>query len=743
MRMRALLATGLCLLAIGCGRSTDGPTPVDPASFAGAPIVLLSIDTLRSDHLPIYGYDGVDTPAIDALRRDAILFERAYTHYPLTFPAHVSMLSGLLPTEHGVRDNMGYAVPGDLAWLPAELQSAGYATGGAVSAYILRGDTGMNKGFDFYEDALDLKGGAALGESQRPGTVTTARAIEWLEGIAGPGSPDGKPFFLFLHLYEPHTPYEPPEPFASRYRDPYDGEIAAADAIVDRLVAALRRLGVYDQTLFVLTSDHGEGLRDHGELEHGILLYREAIQVPLLVKLPHGAHAGDAVRTSAQTVDIPATLRELALGQDIEHVTLLDLHAAEHGAASPGGRTAEELAARPIYTETWYPRLHLGWSELTSLVEDDLHLIDGPDPELYDLGEDPAETRSLLRDRRRDYARLRDRLAGLERELEAPADVDPETAKQLAALGYLSTSAAPLGDGPLPDPKANLHVLDNLMEAFRLFRRQDFAAAADTFHRVTEANPGMTDAWEHLGLSLRQIGRYPEAEAAYIQAMELTGGADHIALGLARLYTEMGRLDDARKHAELALDTNVPAAQQVLAEIALTDQDWPGVESHARAALDAKPGNIAAFLLLAQAAIEGDDLDEAQRLADQAQAEQAKRFDDQETTPGLYFLRGEILARRGQAEQAEAAYLEEIRRHPLDTRSYGRLAVLYALLGRSAEATGILRRMTEAYDAPIAYAAAVETLRVLGDQQQAARLLQFALSRFPGDPKLSELAKAS
>jgi len=306
MRRSPLLALTVTLaLSAGCRRGGEAGGPV--GTFPRAPVVLISIDTLRSDHLPAYGYRQVETPALDAFRKDAILFERAYSHTPLTLPSHLSMLTGRLPTEHGVRDNVGYKYDGGrLPNLPAVLRGAGYATGAAVSAYVLRPDTGMSHGFDVYDAGIPVHFNDALGLSQRPGGQTADAALAWERTVSS------KPFFLFLHLYEPHSPYAPPEPFASRYAGrPYDGEIATADSIVGRVLDELKAQGVYDKAVILLLSDHGEGLGEHGEQEHGIFLYREALQVPMMLKLPGGRLGGSRVAQPAQIVDVFPTLLSL------------------------------------------------------------------------------------------------------------------------------------------------------------------------------------------------------------------------------------------------------------------------------------------------------------------------------------------------------------------------------------------------------------------------------------------------
>ena len=271
MRRCALLA----LLLFACRGRESAALP---------PIILISVDTFRSDRL------GVVTPRLDAFRRDAVTFERAYSHSPLTLPSHATILSGVLPAEHGVRDNVGFRMK-NVPRLPAQLKTRGYTTAGAVSAYVLRKATGIADGFDAYDDEIDRESGdQSLGAVQRAGARTIDMAKQWIAKRADP-------FFYFLHLYEPHAPYDAPEPFRSQHPNAYDAEVAYSDALLGQFFDFLRERDLYDRALIVVLSDHGEGLGDHGEDEHGIFLYREAIQVPLLVKLPHRARAGETVST--------------------------------------------------------------------------------------------------------------------------------------------------------------------------------------------------------------------------------------------------------------------------------------------------------------------------------------------------------------------------------------------------------------------------------------------------------------
>lgn len=714
--MRVLAA--LAVLAVLVSACRGGGETGEPGPYKNAPILLISVDTLRSDRLPAYGYDKVKTPAFDAFRNDAVLFERAYSHVPLTLPSHATILSGRLPGEHGVRDNSGYVFSAaKTPYLPKLLHDAGYRTGGAVSTFVLRAETGMAEGFDSYEANIEVRATESLGNSQRSGRETTRVALDWLKTVSS------QPFFLFLHLYEPHTPYAPEPAFAS-YPDPYDGEVATADAILGSFLDELKRTGVYDKAVIVLLSDHGEGLRDHGEQEHGIFLYREALQVPLMIKLPKGERGGSTVKEPAQLLDVFPTILGLA------------------GLPAPAGlqgRSLFSLASqgqeRTFYAETFYPRLHLGWSELFSAIRGGSHYIEAPEPELYDLAGDPAEKANVLARERRTYAELRKAVEPLKTPLAAPSAVDEETAASLASLGYLGSSVK-TGDGPLPDPKRKIHTLDDFGRALQLAGAQRYAEAVPLFQKLVQENPAMLDSWESLGQSLQKLGRHGEAVAAYEEAMKVSGGAGHVALSLASLLLDMGRFDDARKHAEVGLATSPAVAHNLLAQIALAQEDTAAAEKEARAALEARGSRLGPLVTLAGVLEAQGKLDEALKLTDDALAEMKP---DQKFT-GLYLVRGDLFGRMGRAGEAEQAFLREIRDFPADTAAYTRLAVLYASLDRPADAINALRTMVETQNSPAAFIAAVKTLRILGDPQGAAALLRHAIATHPESKELRALA---
>jgi choline-sulfatase len=527
-------------------------------AFPGAPVVLVSIDTLRSDHLPAYGYRGVATPAIDALRRDALLFTHAYSQYPMTLPSHVSLLTGELPPEHGVRDNTGF--PFDSArhpYLPRLLKGAGYDTGAVVSTTLLAGSTGLAGGFDLYDDRM-AAAATLTEEAKRPGAESVRRAIDWVRARGA------RPFFLFLHLYDPHAPYAPPQPFAARYRDsPYDGEIAAADAAVGEVLDELRRLGIYDRAVVVLLSDHGEGLGEHGEQQHGTFLYRSTLQVPLLLKLPGQRLGGGSVAAAAQLIDVLPTVAGLtgvAVQAGLHGESLLRLQ-----------RTGE--TGRPIYAETLAPRLHYGWSELTSLIEGRLHLEEGPHPELFDLDTDPGESRDRLGDERRAYAAMRTALGGLYRPPAAPRPVDAETARRLAALGYVAAGGGATARGPLPDPRDRRADLAALEAAMLDLEQRRPAAAAARFESLLAANPRMLDVQLLLARTYRDLGRREAAAERCERMVAAADGAPRTALTAAAELLDLGFPQRAAPLVEAARGADPAAAAVLAVRVALARHD--------------------------------------------------------------------------------------------------------------------------------------------------------------------------
>lgn len=691
------LVLALCSAACRGGSRAFRPSP-------DAPVVLISIDTLRADRLPAWGYRAGSTPSIDALVRDALLFENAYAQVPLTLPSHASLLTGLLPADNGVRSNIGYKLDStNHLTLPQILKASGYSSMGAVSAYVLRRETGLGAAFDSYDDAIDVHETATLGALQRPGSEAVDAALGWIDRQAG------HPFFAFVHLFEPHTPYEPPEPFRSRLADLYDGEIATADAQVGRLLEGLRQRGLYEGTLVILLGDHGEGLGDHGEKEHGILLYRESLHVPLLVKLPGNQRGGERVANPVALVDLlPTVLAALGISPrtGLAGVSLLDL----------GNRP--ELADRHIFSETMYPRIHLGWSELRSLIDSRYHFISGPDPELFDHRADPAERVNLRDAERRELSRRRSELEAMPLRLETPAPSDPEEAARLAALGYLG-AMAPDKAGPRPDPKVHIAVLEKVQQAFALSQAGKLEECVALCREILSDYPDLIDARNQLAGTLERMGRLEEAIEAYEEAIRRSPAfLDVVALELGRIELELGRLDRAELHAQQAYKINPSEAHLLFAGIAGARGDWDKAEREARAGQgDTGKPRVGAMLMLTRVLVERGRLDEALAIAEQARARVAAG-----QSPPLKRLEatyGDILGRMGRFAEAETAFRHEIEHFPRVPEPYVRLAILFAAQHRFDQIKPVLDRLVESIPTPRAYLLAGKTMEDLGNLEDA------------------------
>jgi choline-sulfatase len=457
------------------------------AAMAAPPpnVILISVDTLRADHLPAYGYGAIRTPQLDRFRADALLFARAWSPYPLTAPAHASMLTGRLPAQHGIRDNSGFVLDPRVPTLAEQLARRGYATGAMVSSKVLAAKTGLSRGFAVYDQQFVPRSAA-----ERAGADTIAAATKWLR------RQQKRPFFLFLHLNEPHTPYQKLAGIANAY----DAEIVRVDALVGGFLDELHRQRLYDRSLIVFVSDHGEGLGEHGEKQHGILLHRQTLQVPLMVKFPGNAHRGGRVTADAQLTDIAPTILQAA------------------GVTASGASLVALPAGRAIYAETLYPRYQLGWHELHSILQDNLHLIAGRRVELYDLDRDPQELTNVADARRREAVALLRQL----RAMTTPAGTAPKTApdESLLGLGYLSGGGAETTFQPHPADR--IMIFNPMLKLMTALRRKQFQEALAISDQILADHPDFPEVWERKAMALLGLNRRREAEQAVERAMRLS-----------------------------------------------------------------------------------------------------------------------------------------------------------------------------------------------------------------------------
>ena len=714
----------LLLLALGASCTRKGAVIREPApTRPGAPVFLIVVDTLRSDHLPFYGYSGVETPALSALRQDSILFEKAYSHVPLTLPSHACLLTGTLPAVHGVLDNGGYRLDPSVPTLAGILKQEGYATGAAVSSIVLAGTSGISRGFDFFDDAIEPTApGQSSREVRRPGDETAGLLIGWLDGVKQ------DKVFGFLHLYEPHAPCEPPEPFRSRFQNPYDGAVATADAAVGTFLEHLKKAGLYDRSLIVFLSDHGEGLGDHGESEHGVFLYREAIQVPLLVKLPkreeekRPALAGTSVAAPVQLTDVVTTVaKTLAIRGFTPPPGTLSLVELASGAPAP---------ARRILSETFYPRIRFGWSELRSLVDGRWQYIEAPRPEFYDVEKDPGERTNLVDGKPDPLRSMTVELEKRKSAFKAPQTVDPEQAKKLASLGYLSMTSAPAG-GPPKDPKDEIATLQLLKEGLGLARARRFDESTKVFEKLLARNPRIVDAWESYAQGLVQTGRPEEALRAIRKTVELSPpDRTNYLLSVANLCMQIGRFDEALRNAELAVSRGDTGGYEVAARASLAKNDLVRAEAEARRSIETRKTRKRSYLVLADIEARRGNLAKALEITEQVKALVGER--GLADLAGFHFLRGNVLARMSRMPEAEAEFAEEVRNFPWYVDAWPALAMARASQNRVSEAKATIDEMVRTNGSPQAYALAVRTLTILGDTAGASRYRSEGARKFHG-----------
>ena len=564
-------------------------------------IVLITIDTLRLDRVGAYGSKTVRTPTLDALAAHGTRFDSAYSTVPLTLPSHLSILSGRLPVEHSVRSNDGYRVPESIPLVAEALERSGYQTAAFVGSSVLRSSTGLSRGFQLYDDDM---GQAAA----RPGGEVVKRAINWLQNVKE------EPFFLWVHLNDPHLPYNPPEPYKSQYKDhPYDAEVAYADACVGSLLAEIDRRGLSKSVTLIVAADHGEGLGDHGERTHGALLYDSTIHVPLIIR-------------SAARISSPVTVSEPVSAAQIEP-TILSLAGLPNDSAIPGLLDREPKPGIPV-AETLYLAQQLGWSSMYAARLGPFKLIDAPTPELYDVESDPRELRDLAADRPETMRRLRQELHGHLSTLAkktvqpAPFSVDAKALRQLAALGYVAASGRTLA-GFVPvagiDPKLRIAEWEQVEHGIELSLMGDQKAAGSVFESVLHQNPEDVLALKFLGAAALERGDLARA-IVYNQRVVSTGL--HLADALSNLslaYYRSSRLDAALTSARAAVHAD-PSHQAARANLLLILQTVGSDRERA--------GNIEGALAAFQEAanLDPSNLDVAERLA--AVLHQAGRADE-------------------------------------------------------------------------------------------------------------------
>ena len=620
-------------------------------------ILLITLDTVRADRLGAYGYSRARTPHLDALANAGVRFDDAVTVAPITGPAHAAILTGMQPARFAIRDNAATPLPDSAITLAEILSERAFATGGFIGAFILDRPYGFAQGFTTFGSGFTRVDSGSEANVERPASAVVDDTLGWLSS-----TPAGRPFFGWVHLYDAHVSYRPPTSFSQDY----DGEIAFVDQQVGRLVDGLRARNVLDRTLVVVVGDHGESLGEHGEAEHGVFLYDGVLRVPLIVSGP-SVKPGHVVSEQVRVIDIVPTILDAV------------------GAPVPAKLDGETLTAVLVgaarqrvpqaYAESYYPKLHYGWSELRAIRADGWKAIDAPKPELYNLRDDPKEltnryaTNQALADRMiAEAVRMeRDITGGVAAVTAAP---DRETIERLRSLGYVG-SAAPLPAGDRgPDPKdhmaAQQQIRDLMNDAIDDLRGGRAAAAIPKFKSIVSLNPRAYDAHQFLGEAYERAGRPDEALGEYAYAALLNPASPLALIAIAELHMKSGNL--ARARAEL---------------------------------------------------------------------EKARKIHPQ--SYDVWTLDGRILEREGKLQEALAAYEAAARVNPVNPRAHGQSAIVASRLGRYDVAERSLRTLLRmGYQPARTHFALGQLAHMQGKAAEAAAAYREALRLEPGLPPAIE-----
>jgi len=696
-------------------------------------VILVTVDTLRADKVGCYGNPSVRTPAMDALAAGGIRFENCISQTPLTLPSHTTILTGTLPPFHGVRDNGGFVVPPELVTLAETFKAQGYDTAAFVAAYVLDSKWGLDQGFDTYFDKFDLSRfeRISLGEVQRPANEVMDEALGWLEK-----KKDGK-FFAWIHLYDPHTPYTPPEPYQSEYRqNPYLGEIAFTDSQIARLTDYVDRNGLRDDLFIVLAADHGESLGEHQESTHGFFVYQEAVHVPLIVATPFAGLRGVTSRETVGLVDVMPTVCEMAglpVPAEVQGRSLV-----------PSFFTPGAGPERLAYSETFYPRYHYGWSDLRSVQDARYKLIIAPVPELYDLEKDPGEEKNLVYLEKKVYEDLSARAKTLMDGAEQGAHevdlgkVDEETREKLAALGYIGSFTDPsrLQGQKLANPRDKIGIFNELSKARESGMDGNIDAAVRTIEAIIAEDPTISDAYFSLGNVLYKARRFDDAIASFVKSLELKPDDSFTVINIANSYQAMGRFADAEKFVLDYLARGFKDSQLLFllgnlkVHQGLPEKAIPYFEQ----CLGDNPRSASAHNALAAVYLNRDGSGDLARAEDHLNEAVA-------INPTLMSVRYNLAQLREKQDRlAEAAelYLGEIRDAPKSYKALYNLSRVYRLMGREDEEYEALKKTLEVEpEFPIAYFYLARILlRRGGGYEEAIGLVQKGIELKPAPADL-------
>jgi arylsulfatase A-like enzyme/Tfp pilus assembly protein PilF len=652
--------------------------------------MLITLDTVRADRLPSYGYTGLRAPNLDQLAAESYVFEDAIAQVPLTLPSHTTIMTGRLPVAHGVRDNAGFSLDENEVTLAESLEKAGYATAAFVSAAVLESRTKIDQGFEVYDDQFFLPEFSQQTDShdvQRRAGDTEIEAEHWLN------EHKNQKFFSWVHFYDPHDPYDPPEPYRTEYaQHPYDGEIAYVDEVLGKLMSKLESLQLKERTIVILTGDHGEGLGEHGELTHGIFLYNSTQHVPLIVYIPKGG--GGRISGTVSHIDLAPTILEL-LG--VEKVPQMQ------GQSLIEKMNGKEKTPRTAYSESLYAELHYGWSSLQSITTNEYRYIKAPRPELYDRKADRNDLKNLTQEKTSIAKVLNDKLAEViskysSAQLAGPQKMDLETEEKLRALGYIGTTARSVEESRKIDPKDKSDVMRIIQEANGYLQSGRYDLTLRQVIPVLQSDPLIVDAHYIAGIAYIRTGKFDSAIDEFHKTLELQPDDTRSMYNLGYAFELKGRSDDAEfwflktlhhnpenilatlKLAHLYRTTNQPEKSRMYFHSA--------AEVYEKKLEKAKDDKTKAeiYSVLGEIYTGSGQIELAEKNYEVAVAIASK---DSSINPDCFVRLGLLYHETAKYEQEKEVFQKMIRLYSADSRGYFYLAKL--LLDRKGDLTEVIR----------------------------------------------------
>jgi arylsulfatase A-like enzyme/Tfp pilus assembly protein PilF len=741
MRTKIILLTIIILLAatvfIWKFRKDSLPGFGD---FSNYNLLLITIDTLRADHLPVYGYTKIHTPNLDRLANESLVFEDAIAQVPMTLPSHSSILSGLLPPSHGVRDNAGFILDPKVNTLAEILKSKNYKTAAFISAFVLDSQFGLDQGFDLYSDDFSLvQDRIDMSHVARRAEETELEVDAWLKKNS-----DQK-FFMWIHYYDPHDPYDPPEPYKTEYASSlYDGEIAYTDHVFGKLYDLLDQLQVKEKTIVVMTGDHGEGLGDHKEQTHSIFIYNATQHVPLMIRLPK--IKPKRIKGVVSLVDIVPTVLDWLGVQPDQNMQGRSLIPLIEG---------KEHSTRVAYSDSIFPQLHYGFSPLRRISTDQYEFIDAPKPELYDRINDRYELKNLIKEKPEIANALHKKLDEILKSSEAVPNqvqkMDAETEEKLRAMGYVGTIVASTPESLKIDPKDKIDLLESISQSHQALTRKNFPYVVETITRVLKQEPNMVDAHFLLATAYLNLNENEKALTEMMNTIRLKPDHAQTLYNLGFFYQLQGKLDEAE---EWYLQLLKVQPEHLRARTNLMDlyqkKDEPEkaksylakiVSSYENALKNTEVAETRADLLekLAQAYFASGDLDQSEKTLKEAIQLMPNR-------PMTHFHLGAIYQRKKEYDKAISEYEAESRISPNNFKVFFNLGVLYRHSGQVQDSIQSFQKALQLNNQfyPTYYQLAELYLITNSNLDEALRLAELANQRMPtreGDLLRQAIAK--